>query len=1248
MQAIENRFGGNIATKKTQKNLLKQQYENFAASSTKVIEQTYKRLQKLISQLEMHDEVIPQEEINQKFLKSLSQEWTVHTIVWRNKPKIETLSLDDLFNNLKAYQSEVIGTSNSTTNSHNVAFLSSSNTNNTTRAVNAAQGVNTASTQGVADSSTTIENLSDAVIYSFFASQPSIPQLDNEDLQQILRDDLEEMDLRWNIAMLTMRARRFLKNTGRKLNMDNKERIGFDKIKKKVQLILHSWLILQQVQVLLQTLSQIMDKCKTRFGYNVVPPPYTRNFMPPKPNLVYPSLDDFVGKFVSESEVEKPTVESNEPKTIRKENRALIIEDWVSKSEEEYEPKVQTVKPNFTKIKFVKPKTNRKSVEKIRQDTYRSPRGTNRNWNQQMSQKLRSDFEMFNKACHGNPQQDLKDKGVIDSGCSRHMTGNKSYLTDYKEIDGGFVAFGGNSKGGKISRKGKIRTVPRKDNMYNVDLRNFVHQGGLTCLFAKSTSEESNLWHRRLGHVNFKTINKLVNGNLVRGRKPALSFMRLFRCPVTILNTIDHLGSGPNWLFDTDALTKSMNYKPVVEDNQSNGSAGTKACNNVGKTSVETVPDKDYILLPLWIQEPLFSFSSKDFPGAGYKPSGEEEKKSSIELPDDLNMPDLEDISISEDSNKDIFGAEADLNNMESTFQVSPIPITRIHKDHPFEQAIEDLQSAPQTRTMSKNLEGYGLDFVVYQMDVKSAFLYGKIEEEQAHLWRPTRICSRMKKEKIVSLDRKSTTGGCQFLWCKLISWQCKKQTVVANSTTEAEYVAALSCRGQVLWIQNQLLDYRYNFMQTKIHIDNENTICILKVNVVRHKLTTVGFKLMLLTTAKAKNINEKAHIHAKVDEKKVVISKASIRKDLWFGDEGDKGLPEDIVPTHSNDPPFSRFNTLRSREDRIQLKELMELYTKLDKDIFGVNDQDNTSMFDADKDLHALVEIKTSKPKAKGIVMQEPKLEMPLKKKAQISLDEEFAFKLQAEEDEQERILREKTQQIEEPRALRNKSFAKIKELFNKAMATINNFVDFKTELVGENTKKAQAEIAQESSSKRAGDELEQEIAKKQRLEDENESTELKRCLEIVPDDGDEVTIDAAPLYIKTLINFNREDLEVLWRLVKDRFSKTKPVDDMDNFLLHTLKAMFEHHVEDTILKSQQGLTKVKIWKLFDSYGVHCVTMQNILYYLLVEKMYPLTNHTLHQMFNNVKLQVDEECEIAFELLRLVKKQLRKDIELI
>ncbi|GJR04707.1 ribonuclease H-like domain-containing protein [Tanacetum coccineum] len=155
----------------------------------------------------------------------------MHKIVWRNKLEFKTLSLDDLFNNLKAYESKVKGTSSSTTNLHNVAFMSFSSTNNASRVVNTAQGVNTASTQGTADSSKTAKKLSNAMIYSFFASQPSIPQFDNEDLQQIDLDDLEEMDLGGTLAMLTMRARRFLKNTRRKLDMSNKERIRFDKSK---------------------------------------------------------------------------------------------------------------------------------------------------------------------------------------------------------------------------------------------------------------------------------------------------------------------------------------------------------------------------------------------------------------------------------------------------------------------------------------------------------------------------------------------------------------------------------------------------------------------------------------------------------------------------------------------------------------------------------------------------------------------------------------------------------------------------------------------------------------------------------------------------------------------------------------------------------------------------------------------------------------------------------------------------------
>ncbi|GKD54559.1 hypothetical protein Tco_1287946 [Tanacetum coccineum] len=182
---------------------------------------------------------------------------------------------------------------------------------------------------------------------------------------------------------------------------------------------------------------------------------------------------------------------------------------------------------------------------------------------------------------------------------------------------------------------------------------------------------------------------------------------------------------------------------------------------------------------------------------------------------------------------------------------------------------------------------------------------------------------------------------------------------------------------------------------------------------------------------------------------------------------------------------------------------------------------------------------------------------------------------------------------------------------------------VDMDTELVEGSEVRAEAEIAQKSGSKRAGEALEQESSKKQKVEEDKESEEIKQCLEIIPDDGDDVTIDVTPLSTKslTIVDYKiykegkKSYFEIIRADVKARFKKTEPMNYMDNFLLLNLKTMFEHHVEDS----------------------------SILYYLLVEKMYPLTNHTLHQMFNDVKLQADYECEMAFELLRLVKKQLKE-----
>ncbi|GKE50160.1 hypothetical protein Tco_1481418 [Tanacetum coccineum] len=195
MEAIEKRYRGNKESKKVQRTLLKQQYENFERLSSETIDQTFDRLQKLITQLEIQGEVITQEDINLKVFRSLPSEWKSHALIWRNKQAIKTISLDDLYNNLKIYEPKILGSSSTSQNPQNVAFVSSNSTNsnsNTNEADNTAYGVIDAHTQS---NPTSRDNLSDAVICAFQASQPNSPQMSQEDLEQIDPDDLEEIDL---------------------------------------------------------------------------------------------------------------------------------------------------------------------------------------------------------------------------------------------------------------------------------------------------------------------------------------------------------------------------------------------------------------------------------------------------------------------------------------------------------------------------------------------------------------------------------------------------------------------------------------------------------------------------------------------------------------------------------------------------------------------------------------------------------------------------------------------------------------------------------------------------------------------------------------------------------------------------------------------------------------------------------------------------------------------------------------------
>ncbi|GJU86365.1 hypothetical protein Tco_1293911 [Tanacetum coccineum] len=205
-EAIKSRFGGNIESKKMQKNVLKHQFENFSTASNESLDKAYDRFQKLISQLEVHGAPISKEDINQKFLRSLPSSWNQIALIMRNKPDIDEIDIDDLYNNLRVYEDELKRSSGSNSASQNLAFLSSENTGSTNE-------VSTASRD--------------------FGLTPSLTQpttkskLENE-IFTMDEDDLEELDLRWHVAMLTVKVKKFIQRIGRNMDFKEKRHVSLD------------------------------------------------------------------------------------------------------------------------------------------------------------------------------------------------------------------------------------------------------------------------------------------------------------------------------------------------------------------------------------------------------------------------------------------------------------------------------------------------------------------------------------------------------------------------------------------------------------------------------------------------------------------------------------------------------------------------------------------------------------------------------------------------------------------------------------------------------------------------------------------------------------------------------------------------------------------------------------------------------------------------------------------------------------
>ncbi|GJW40546.1 putative ribonuclease H-like domain-containing protein [Tanacetum coccineum] len=873
---------------------------------------------------------------------------------------------------------------------------------------------------------------------------------------------------------------------------------------------------------------------------------------------------------------------------------------------------VNTAQPRTT-VNSARPMTNvfNKSHSTIRRPINNKTTTKNSNFNQKVNtarQKAVLNVVKGNQ-CINHPEKStarFAGEGVIDNGCSRHMTGNMSYLIDFEEINEGYVAFGGNLKGGKITGR-----VPRKDNMYSVDLKNIIPKEGLTYLFAKATSDESKLWHRRLGHINFKTMNKLVKGNLVRGlsskilkihqtfvacqkgkqhrasydysrfswvfflatkdetsgllksfitrvenlidqrvrvisaartpqqngvaerkrtlietartmladsnlpttflaeavntacyvqnrvlvtkphnktlyelflgRKPALGFMRPFGCLVSILNTIDHLGKFDGkadegffigYLINSKAFRVFNSRTRIVEENlhvqfsenapniAGNGPNCTKVCDDTGKSRMETVTGKDYILLPLWTADSTYTQDPKSSQDDRFKPSGDDEKKvdedprkdsecddqekkdnvnstnnvntassimpnstnnvnaasinevnvvgtkTSIELPDDPNMPELEDIVYLDDDGD--VGVEADMNNLDSFMPVSLIPTTRVHKDHPIEQIIGDLNSAPQTRRMTKNLEEHEAmqeellqfklqkvwtlvdlpnikrpieridydevfspvarieairlflayasfkDFVVFQMDVKSGFLYGKIEEE-VYVYQPLgfedpdfldRLDNGFQREKIdktlfIRRDKGDILlvqvyvddiifGSTKKSLCTEFEKMMHKKFQM-SSMGELTFSLGLQVKqkndgifiSQDKYVTEILKKFGFTNVKTantpmktqKPLLKDENGEEV-DVHLYRSMIGSLMYltssrpNIMFAAIVKVKTVNGEVQLQALVDRKKIIITELIVRRDLQLDDE--KGT--DCLPNATIFEELTRMGSRRTK----------------------------------------------------------------------------------------------------------------------------------------------------------------------------------------------------------------------------------------------------------------------------------------------------------------------------------------------
>nr|GEX95197.1 hypothetical protein [Tanacetum cinerariifolium] len=752
------------------------------------------------------------------------------------------------------------------------------------------------------------------------------------------------------MAMLTMRARRFLNKTGRKLTVNGNETFSFDMSKVECynchkrghfarecraprnQDNGHTESTRRSVHVVITTSKDLVscdglggydwsDQAEERpnyalivftstssdskkglgyKSYNTVPPTYTGNFMPSKPDLPFTGLDEFVNKPVVENYEAKSS--EKKPKAVRKNNDAPIIEEWVSDDEEENvsQPKIKkkTVRPNIVK----------KELGHLNFKTMNKP--VKGNLVRGLPSKL-FENEQNCVACQKGKQHRASCKTKTENSISLplhllHMDlfgptfvkilMNKMYFLvvtyDFSRFTWVFFLATKDETSGilksfitrienLVDHKVKVIRCDNRTEFKNREMNQFCEMKGIMRQFSVARTPQQNrvaerrnmtlieaartmladfklpttFWAEAVNTAYYvqnrvslrKFDGKTDEGFFIRYSLNSKAF-RVFNSRTKIVeenlhirfseNTPNVVGSEPDWLFDIDALTRTINYEPVVIGTESNGFAdiksshddGSKPSSDDGK-KVDEDPKKENECKDQEKEDTVNNTNNVNTTSLTINAAGTNGVNAVGELPFDPDVLALEDVGTFNFSNEnEDDDSVADMNNLDTTIQVSPTPTSRIHKDHTLDQVIRDLQSATQTRIMTKNLEEHG--FI----------------EEEVYVCQPPEFKDPDFPDRVYKV-KKALYGLHQALRARF--------TEVKNASTPIETQKPLLKDEDGKEVDIHM--YRYQVNPKVSH---------------PHDVKRIFW----------------------VDDKKVIVSEASIRRDLQFADKGVDCLPNSTI----------------------------------------------------------------------------------------------------------------------------------------------------------------------------------------------------------------------------------------------------------------------------------------------------------------------------------------------------------------